>query len=418
MPIRCKVNSRDASSYKTIRIYPKLRIIQLFLLLKPQAIYYLHKQRGRRKCSEKIKSKSGSLRRDSSYSESFFDLPGKNSRLKELEEITGKEGFWDNAEKAQEILKEQSRIKNTLDSLKKLSTDLEDVEVLEELSAEEEDEEAAREAREKLSEITSRVETLEFKRILGDPDDERNAIVSINAGAGGTEAQDWAEMLLRMYLRYAELNGFTTEFVEYQEGDEAGMKSATFLVKGDYAFGYLKGESGVHRLVRISPYDSNKRRHTSFASVFVSPEIDENIEIEIEEKDLRVDTYRASGAGGQHVNKTDSAIRITHFPTGIVVSCQNERSQHQNRATAMKILKARLYELEKEKQREKLDELNSSKKDIGWGSQIRSYVLHPYRMIKDHRTGYETGNVEPVLNGDLSEFIKAYLQMQAGKKPI
>ncbi|HVY56013.1 MAG TPA: peptide chain release factor 2 [Thermodesulfobacteriota bacterium] len=348
----------------------------------------------------------------------FLDLPGKNSRLKELEEITGKEGFWDNAEKAQEILKEQSRIKNTLDSLKKLSTDLEDVEVLEELSAEEEDEEAAREAREKLSEITSRVETLEFKRILGDPDDERNAIVSINAGAGGTEAQDWAEMLLRMYLRYAELNGFTTEFVEYQEGDEAGMKSATFLVKGDYAFGYLKGESGVHRLVRISPFDSNKRRHTSFASVFVSPEIDENIEIEIEEKDLRVDTYRASGAGGQHVNKTDSAIRITHFPTGIVVSCQNERSQHQNRATAMKILKARLYELEKEKQREKLDELNSSKKDIGWGSQIRSYVLHPYRMIKDHRTGYETGNVEPVLNGDLSEFIKAYLQMQAGKKPI
>ncbi len=332
--------------------------------------------------------------------------------------MTGREGFWDNAEKAQEILKEQARIKNTLDSLKRLTSDLEDVEVLEELSAEEEDEEAAREAREKLSEITSRVETLEFKRILGDPDDERNAIVSINAGAGGTEAQDWAEMLLRMYLRYAELNEFTTEFIEYQEGDEAGMKSATFLVKGDYAFGYLKGESGVHRLVRISPFDSNKRRHTSFASVFVSPEIDENIEIEIEEKDLRVDTYRASGAGGQHVNKTDSAIRITHFPTGIVVSCQNERSQHQNRATAMKILKARLYELEKEKQREKLDELNSSKKDIGWGSQIRSYVLHPYRMIKDHRTGFETGNVEPVLDGDLSEFIKAYLQMRAAEKPL
>lgn len=315
-------------------------------------------------------------------------------------------------------MREQSRIKSALDSLKRLSSDLEDVEVLEELSAEEEDEEAAREAREKLSEITSRVETLEFKRILGDPDDERNAIVSINAGAGGTEAQDWAEMLLRMYLRYAELNGFTTEFIEYQEGDEAGMKSATFLVKGDYAFGYLKGESGVHRLVRISPFDSNKRRHTSFASVFVSPEIDESIEVEIEEKDLRVDTYRASGAGGQHVNKTDSAIRITHFPTGIVVSCQNERSQHQNRATAMKILKARLYELEKEKQREKIDELNASKKEIGWGSQIRSYVLHPYRMIKDHRTGYETGNVEPVLDGDLSEFIKAYLQMRAAEKPL
>lgn len=388
------------------------------MLLNTPAIYYLHKPKGRKKCSEKIKSKSRSLRRGSSSSESFFDLPGKNSRLKELEEITGKEGFWDNAEKAQEILREQSRIKSALDSLKRLSSDLEDVEVLEELSAEEEDEDAAREAREKLSEITSRVETLEFKRILGDPDDERNAIVSINAGAGGTEAQDWAEMLLRMYLRYAELNGFTTEFIEYQEGDEAGMKSATFLVKGDYAFGYLKGESGVHRLVRISPFDSNKRRHTSFASVFVSPEIDESIEVEIEEKDLRVDTYRASGAGGQHVNKTDSAIRITHFPTGIVVSCQNERSQHQNRATAMKILKARLYELEKEKQREKIDELNASKKEIGWGSQIRSYVLHPYRMIKDHRTGFETGNVEPVLDGDLSEFIKAYLQMRAAEKPL
>ncbi len=339
-------------------------------------------------------------------------------RLKELEEITGKEGFWNNAEKAQEILREQSRIKDALDGLKRLSSDLDDVEVLEELSIEEGDEAAAREASEKLSEIKSRVETLEFKRILGEPDDERNAIVSINAGAGGTEAQDWAEMLLRMYLRYAELNGFTTEFIEYQEGDEAGMKGATFLVKGDYAFGYLKCESGVHRLVRISPFDANKRRHTSFASVFVSPEIDENIEIEIDEKDLRVDTYRASGAGGQHVNKTDSAIRITHMPSGIVVSCQNERSQHQNRATAMKVLKARLYELEKEKQRVKIDEMHATKKEIGWGSQIRSYVLHPYRMIKDHRTGFETGNVEPVLDGDLSEFIKSYLLMQAGEKTL
>lgn len=240
--------------------------------------------------------------------------------------------------------------------------------------------------------------------------------MSINAGAGGTEAQDWAEMLLRMYLRYAELNSYDTEMIEYQEGDDAGLKSATFLVKGDYAFGYLKGESGVHRLVRISPFDSNKRRHTSFASVFVSPEIDDSIEVEVEEKDLRVDTYRASGAGGQHVNKTDSAIRITHMPTGIVVSCQNERSQHQNRATAMKILRARLYELEKEKQREKIDELHSTKKEIGWGSQIRSYVMHPYRMIKDHRTNYETGNAEPVLDGDLSELIKSYLLMHSSEK--
>ena len=281
--------------------------------------------------------------------------------------------------------------------------------MLEELSTEEQDEDASREASEKLTHVTKEVEDLEFKRILGEPDDARNAIVSINAGAGGTEAQDWADMLLRMYLRYAERSGFGTSMIEYQEGDDAGLKSATFMVNGDYAFGYLKGESGVHRLVRISPFDSNKRRHTSFASVFVSPEIDESIEVEVEEKDLRVDTYRASGAGGQHVNKTDSAIRITHLPSGIVVSCQNERSQHQNRATAMKILRARLYELEREKQMEKIDELNATKKEIGWGSQIRSYVLHPYRMIKDHRTEHETGNVDPVLDGDLSEFIKNYL---------
>ncbi|MGB3364529.1 MAG: peptide chain release factor 2 [Thermodesulfobacteriota bacterium] len=339
----------------------------------------------------------------------YLDLPGKESRLKELEEITGNPEFWDNADLAQETLREQSLIKNTVDQWKGLTSELDDVEILEELSLEEGDESALAEAKSKLDEIVVKVEDLEFKRILGEPEDTSNAIVSINAGAGGTEAQDWADMLLRMYLRYAERSGFKTEIVEYQEGDEAGLKSATFLVNGDYAFGYLKGESGVHRLVRISPFDSNKRRHTSFASVFISPEIDDSIEVDIDDKDLRVDTYRASGAGGQHVNKTDSAIRITHAPSGIVVSCQNERSQRQNRETAMKILRARLYELEREKQREKMDELNSTKKEIGWGSQIRSYVLHPYRMIKDHRTDFETGNVDPVLDGDLSEFIKNYL---------
>ncbi len=346
--------------------------------------------------------------------ESFFDLPGKESRLRELEELTGSPEFWDNAEKAQETLREQARIRDSIEAWEKLSLELEDVEVLEELSSEEKDEDASREATEKLNQITARVENLEFKRTLGGSDDSRNAIVSINAGAGGTEAQDWAEMILRMYLRYAERSGFATNMIEYQEGDDAGLKSATFMVRGDYAFGYLKGESGVHRLVRISPFDSNKRRHTSFASVFVSPEIDESIEVEVDEKDLRVDTYRASGAGGQHVNKTDSAIRITHLPSGIVVSCQNERSQHQNRATAMKILRARLYELEREKQMEKMDELNATKKEIGWGSQIRSYVLHPYRMIKDHRTEHETGNVDPVLDGDLDEFIKSYLLWTSG----
>jgi len=343
-----------------------------------------------------------------------FDLEGKNKRLAELEEIAGAADFWDNAEQAQSVLKERGGIKEIVDDLKLNSAEIEDSEVLAELSEEESDEPTAKEVFVKLGEIEKRVEELEFKRMLGGGDDPRNAIVSINAGAGGTEAQDWAEMLLRMYIRYGERSGYEVSMLDQQSGDEAGVKSATFIVKGSYAFGYLKGESGVHRLVRISPFDSNKRRHTSFCSVFVSPEIEDNIEIEIDDKDLRVDTFRASGAGGQHVNKTDSAVRITHIPTGIVVSCQNERSQHQNRYTAMKVLRARLYELEKEKQRAKLDKLSSAKKDIGWGSQIRSYVLHPYRMIKDHRTGYETGSVDPVLDGELGEFIKNYLLYSSG----
>lgn len=339
----------------------------------------------------------------------MFDLPGKKSRLAELDKIISQPKFWDEPEKAQQCVREQSQIKGIIDEFEHLNSEFEDAEVLNELSIEERDGEAAEEARDKLFRIEKKVEDLEFKRILGDPDDERNAIVSINSGAGGTEAQDWSEMLLRMYLRYTERMGFEVQMLDMQEGEEAGIKSATFLVKGPYAYGYLKGESGVHRLVRISPFDSNKRRHTSFSSIFVSPEIDDTIEVELDEGDLRVDTFRASGKGGQHVNKTDSAVRITHLPTGVVVSCQNERSQHQNRVNALRVLRARLYELEKEKQRERLEELHSTKKEIGWGSQIRSYVLHPYRMIKDHRTEYETGNVEPVLDGDLSEFIKRYL---------
>lgn len=250
---------------------------------------------------------------------------------------------------------------------------------------------------------------IELKEILGGPDDQRNAIVSLHPGAGGTEAQDWAEMLLRMYLRWADQKGYKTEILEYQPGEEAGVKSVTITVEGEYAYGHLKAEAGIHRLVRISPFDANSRRHTSFASVFVYPEIDETVKVEIIESDLRIDTYRASGAGGQHVNKTDSAVRITHLPTNIVVACQNERSQHKNKAMAMKILRSRLYELELEKQREKMETYHKTKKEIAWGSQIRSYVLHPYRMVKDHRTGLEIGNADGVLDGNIERFIQAYL---------
>lgn len=326
--------------------------------------------------------------------------------------------FWDDSNKAQSILKEQSVLKDSVLSWKQLTEDLEDVEVLLELSKEEKDEELRSEADSKYYDILASIEKFEFKKVLGDVDDIRNAIVSINSGAGGTEAQDWADMLFRMYLRYAEGNGYSTQILDLQDGDEAGIKSATIIVEGDYSYGYMKGESGVHRLVRISPFDSNKRRHTSFASVYVTPEVDDSIEINIDDKDLRVDTFRASGKGGQHVNKTDSAIRITHIPTGIVASCQNERSQHQNRANAMKILKAKLYELEREKQKELIDEMNATKKEIGWGSQIRSYVLHPYRMVKDHRTNFEDSNVEGVLDGELEKLIKSYLLYNSSQNQV
>jgi len=278
-----------------------------------------------------------------------------------------------------------------------------------ELGEESDDEETLAEVRELLIGLEKRIGQMEFARMLSGEHDANSAIVSINAGAGGTEAQDWAEILLRMYLRWCERKGFKAEITEYQPGDEAGAKGVTFTVDGAYAYGYLKAEKGIHRLVRISPFDSNARRHTSFCSVFVFPELSDDVDVEILDKDLKVDTYRASGAGGQHVNKTDSAIRITHIPTGIVVSCQNERSQHKNRATAMKQLRARLYEMELEKKENAAEALAGEKKEIAWGSQIRSYVLHPYRMVKDHRTGYEVGNADAVLDGDLDGFIEAYL---------
>ena len=272
----------------------------------------------------------------------------------------------------------------------------------------------AKEAEEKLNEASEAIRKAEVRRMLSGEHDRLNAIVSIHPGAGGTEAQDWADILMRMYLRWVELKGFKAEVVDFLPGDEAGVKSVTFTVTGEYAYGYLKAEVGVHRLVRISPFDSNKRRHTSFASVFVYPEIEDDIEVEINEADLRVDTYRSSGAGGQHVNKTDSAVRLTHMPTGIVVACQNERSQHKNKATAMKLLRARIYELKLEEQEAKMQEFSKDKRDIAWGSQIRSYVMQPYRLIKDHRTGFETGNIDPVLDGALDGFIEAYLQMRSG----
>jgi peptide chain release factor 2 len=306
-------------------------------------------------------------------------------------------------------LRERTGLQKVVEDWESASRELEDLLVLCELGEEGEDAATLAEVRELLPALEARIGRMEFARMLSGEHDANNAIVSINAGAGGTEAQDWAEMLLRMYLRFCEKKGFRTEITDYQPGEEAGVKGVTFTAEGDYAYGYLRAEMGIHRLVRISPFDSNARRHTSFCSVFVFPEISDDIDVVIDEKDLRVDTYRSSGAGGQHVNKTESAIRITHIPTGVVVACQNERSQHKNRATAMKQLKARLYELEVRKKEEEADSIAGEKKEIGWGSQIRSYVLHPYRMVKDHRTGHEVGNTDAVLDGNIEDFIEAYL---------
>jgi peptide chain release factor 2 len=336
----------------------------------------------------------------------------REERVAALDAQAAAPDFWNSSEQAQKLLKERAELLEPLAAWRKQLQELDDVKVFAELAAEGADD-AEAEADTKLKELEATLERMELQRMLGGEHDAGNAIVTLHPGAGGTEAQDWAEILLRMYLRWVERHGFKAAVVDSQPGDGAGIKNATITVEGPYAFGYLKAEAGIHRLVRISPFDSNARRHTSFASVFVYPEIDEEVEVEIDEGDLRIDTYRSSGAGGQHVNKTDSAVRLTHLPTGIVVACQNERSQHKNKSIAMKILRARLYELEKEKQREKVAEMDKAKKDIAWGSQIRSYVLHPYRLVKDHRTGKEIGNADAVLDGDLDQFIEAYLQSQA-----
>ena len=335
-------------------------------------------------------------------------------RIKEIEELENSPNFWEDAKKAAQIQKEKNRLTRILEKYNEAKTALEDAKELFELASEEEDNETLQMLFEEAPNLEEKVSKIEIETMLSGENDDKNAIVSIHPGAGGTESQDWASILYRMYLRWAERHGFKVEVLDYQEGDEAGIKDVSFIIKGENAYGYLKAENGIHRLVRISPFDSNARRHTSFASVMVSPQIDDDINIVIEDKDIRVDTYRASGAGGQHVNKTDSAIRITHIPTGIVVQCQNDRSQHRNRETAMKMLKSRLYELELEKK--KAEQEGIEKSEIGWGHQIRSYVLAPYQQVKDNRSNKAYSNVEAILDGDIDKIIEDVLITQAQKE--
>jgi len=324
----------------------------------------------------------------------------------------GESGLWEDAARAADLLKERGALTQAVEEWQRRREQAEDLEVLLDLALEEEDQKALREVASDLARMEASFADWELQLLMSSEDDQKNAIITIHAGAGGTEAQDWTEMLLRMYLRYAERKGFKAETIDLLPGDEAGVKSVTFTASGPHAYGYLKSETGIHRLVRISPYDASGRRHTSFAAVQVLPEADDRINIEINDKDLRIDTFRASGPGGQHVNKTSSAVRLTHLPTNIVVSSQTERSQHRNRELAMKVLRARLYDLERRKREEKKHELQESQKDIAWGSQIRSYVLQPYRIIKDHRTKHEEGNVDAVLDGDLDAFIEAFLRLK------
>ena len=330
--------------------------------------------------------------------------------MKDLLAKSEKSDFWSNQQSAQIVLKEISSINKKIDSFKGLDNDLNELIDIGNLYKDEElDEDIAKEIESSLSSLKRLIENFEVKIILSGKDDSKNAILSINSGAGGTEAQDWASMLSRMYMRYSEVNNFKAEFLDFLDGEEAGIKNCSILIQGDFAYGYLKNETGVHRLVRISPFDSNAKRHTTFASVSVSPEVEIDIDIQIQDKDLRIDTFRAAGAGGQHINKTDSAVRITHIPSGIVVGCQNQRSQHQNRNTAMKILSSKLYDLEVDKIKDEESKANSEKKEIGWGSQVRSYILHPYRMVKDHRIDAEIGDVDSFLDGSLQGLIEKLL---------
>lgn len=345
-----------------------------------------------------------------------LDLEGRKKRIAEIDEIIAKPDFWNDMQAGQKLMQEKKRLESPLEHYNKLSGELEDLDVMMELAKEEDDPDIETEITDTLSNINSELDAFELETIMNGEYDGYNAILSIHPGAGGTESQDWTEMLYRMYVRWAERHGYKVEILDYLDGDEAGVKSVTMLISGENVYGYLKAEKGVHRMVRISPFDASGRRHTSFSAVEVMPEIENDTDIKIDDKDLKVDTYRSSGAGGQHVNKTSSAVRITHLPTGIVVQCQNERSQIQNRATAMKMLISRLVEEKIKKQEEELARLHGDLQEIGWGSQIRSYVFHPYTMVKDHRTNVEKGNVTAVMDGDIDEFINAYLKQQAAKE--
>ncbi|WP_149473342.1 peptide chain release factor 2 [Oceanobacillus polygoni] len=341
-----------------------------------------------------------------------LDLEAKKARIAELEMRMADPNFWNDQDSAQKTINEANGLKSYVNSFEEMEERWENMEVSYELVKEENDQELFDDLQEELAGFISDVNEFELQMLLSEPYDANNAILELHPGAGGTESQDWASMLLRMYQRFAEDKDFKVETLDYQPGDEAGVKSVTLLIKGHNAYGYLKAEKGVHRLVRISPFDSSGRRHTSFVSCDVTPEMTDDVDIEIRSEDIKVDTYRASGAGGQHVNTTDSAVRITHLPTNTIVTCQNERSQIKNREAAMKMLKSKLYQLEIERQQQELDDIRGEQKEIGWGSQIRSYVFHPYSMVKDHRTSMETGNTQAVMDGDLGIFIDAYLRSQ------
>lgn len=339
-----------------------------------------------------------------------FDISNLEEEKKKLEQKISKPDFWDNQEKSNIVLTKMKRIQSKIENYRKLQAEIENLESLNELLLEEEDIELGKEVLQSTINLEEKIKKIELETLLSGKYDKNNAIVTLHPGAGGTEAQDWVEMLYRMYTKWATNNGFKLQELDYLEGDEAGIKSVTFLVKGENAYGYLKGEMGVHRLVRISPFDAGGRRHTSFASVEVLPEITEDIKLDINPEDIKMDVYRASGAGGQKVNKTSSAVRLTHIPTGIVTACQTERSQTQNREYAMTMLKSKLLELKEKEQKEKIEDLKGIQRDIAWGSQIRSYVFCPYTLVKDHRTNYEEGNIEAVMNGNLNGFIESYLK--------